>query len=345
MLGLLKHLSKPLRAVGRSCKRNTCAVAAQGRSIRIGGVPMQVEYIKALPVPVLQVPADKMLWLLEDENLSAFMASYLYARMRVPAPAAAKAKLVARLKACTKSGVRCMDGNYDPVEDPLEGGLERAVDGYDDLYLMPVYKEQRATKEELISFWRSQGVEHVIPHTGGRYPEGWDPCDTLKKMAGERSVLEFGCGYGRLCGSFSPKRYVGVDVNPNALAQARAENPGYTFVPAEGNRLPRAEVAFTYTVLLHINDDVIQEYVDALAACADEVIVAELMDRRWRRPSDPPVFCRDPETYIMLFARAGMALAGYEKKAYVRYVDTDLAHRKDDRMTFLRFRKATKGRA
>nr|WP_283091922.1 class I SAM-dependent methyltransferase [Magnetospirillum sulfuroxidans] len=46
-------------------------------------------------------------------------------------------------------------------------------------------------------------------------------------------VLDFGCGRGRLCDLVPAERFVGLDADPTALAEARRLHPGYTFLHAD----------------------------------------------------------------------------------------------------------------
>ena len=67
------------------------------------------------------------------------------------------------------------------------------------------------------------------------------------------------------------------------------------------------------------------------------VVIAELMDSRWRRDGDPPVFNRDPEEYILVMNHLGYDLCWYEKRAYARYDQPPWNTGRDSRITFLKF--------
>lgn len=192
---------------------------------------------------------------------------------------------------------------------------------------------------KLASFWQARGLEFVIPEVGKQFPEGFDLYGELQSLIGDRMLLEFGCGYGRLCGAFHPDRYVGLDFNQNAIEKAKETFPEYRFEETNGDpRLPSTEALLAYTVLLHIPDDEISGYIEKLAAAAELIIVGEIMDCRWRdRQGEVPVFSRNPEEYILLFSRHGMRLKEYRKHAYKHY-DTDHWNRNlDIRMTLLAF--------
>lgn len=164
-------------------------------------------------------------------------------------------------------------------------------------------------------FWKREGLQHLTP-SGKNNPEGWDVWSFLGELA-RGSVLEVGCGLGRLCEAFDPNQYLGADINESALVRAREKHPGYTFETYHGQS---ADTALLYTVLLHISDDDLSGFVAGINA--DRVIVAEVMGREWRRSGNPPVFNRDLEDYIEAFA--GFECVETYAKPYAHYKATDI---------------------
>lgn len=164
-------------------------------------------------------------------------------------------------------------------------------------------------------FWKREGLRHITP-AGKENPEGWDVRPFLRELA-RGSVLEIGCGYGRLCTAFEPDKYLGVDINPDAIVKARRRFPNYRFELLDGQS---ADTALLYTVLLHVSDDDLQEFVYDINA--DRVIVAEIMGRHWRRPGNPPVFNREPQEYVDAFASAGFQCVDTHGKSYAHYRGT-----------------------
>jgi SAM-dependent methyltransferase len=183
---------------------------------------------------------------------------------------------------------------------------------------------------DITHFWKTQGLDHVIPNTESEFPEGWDPRELLSIYGKDRNVLEVGCGYGRLCKAFSPDLYLGIDLNPTAIERAKLENPEYTFSVCEWTReYPKSDMTFCYTVLLHVDDATIQSVVSDLCDSAPTVLVAEIMGRKWRRPGDPPVFNREASEYVTMFAQCSYVMVSTEIRPYMRYANTDI--------TFLEF--------
>lgn len=182
------------------------------------------------------------------------------------------------------------------------------------------------------TFWRENAsMQHITP-AGVRWPEGIDVHARLRELLPSGSVMDFGCGDGRMTLAFQPERYHGVDINPHAVARCRELYPEYRFDLCE-HRLPEANAALCYTVLLHVPDDTIEETVSRIAT-ASRVIVVEILGRKWRNPRAPLVFNREREDYERLFDGARMHLRHTEEWPYNRYGGT--------RITLLDFRANAK---
>lgn len=193
------------------------------------------------------------------------------------------------------------------------------------------------TPEE--AFWISEGKDHIIPATGTEFPEGFDVGEVLRRFIEPgQSVIEFGCGVGRIARFFEPAQYLGIDINPGAVAAARARNPRHQHrIWDIGYALPRTDTVLIYTVLLHVSDDAIASILKTVVDSADIVIIAEIMDSRWRREGNPPVFNRDTEEYCRLMNELGYYLASHEKHAYARYDTEPWNVGRDSRISFLKF--------
>jgi len=201
------------------------------------------------------------------------------------------------------------------------------------------------TLEKLADFWSSEGLKHIIPNIGNEFPEGFDVRELLKAIIKpEDGVLEVGCGYGRLCRAFPAATYTGVDVNPSAIAQAKERNPEYRFEAiAPAAALPQAGTALLYTVALHISDEELVRFLKPICEAARVVVIAELMDVRWRRGGDPPVFNRDPEQYVATMMSLGYLLQAWVKAPYARYSQQS-GNVADGRITFHTYRRQEDGR-
>ncbi|MEB3983905.1 class I SAM-dependent methyltransferase [Mycobacterium sp. 663a-19] len=78
------------------------------------------------------------------------------------------------------------------------------------------------------------------------------------------SVLDLGCGTGAMAGSFRPETYVGVDLNADYVARARATKSRYRFEVADGRSLPFADGSFDAVlingVIHHLDDATAQSF-------------------------------------------------------------------------------------
>jgi SAM-dependent methyltransferase len=211
--------------------------------------------------------------------------------------------------------------------------LEMTEEGKADRRLNRLWR----TPEEL--FWIQQGVQHIKPETGFEFPEGFDVGNTLRRAIGSHfPTLEIGCGVGRIASLFSPQEYIGVDVNPVSLTLARAKLPEHALrIFDQGYRYPAAPSAFFYTVLLHVSDQAVEKLLAQAVVGRRRLIIAEIMDRRWRRGGSPPVFNRDPEDYLLMMMKLGFRLTGFIKSEYERYNQDPWNVGKDSRLTFLVF--------
>lgn len=186
--------------------------------------------------------------------------------------------------------------------------------------------------KQILEFWKKEGLRHIKPAVGGEFPEGWNVSDYLKDKVKDNDVIEVGCGYGRLCSSFSATQYTGIDVNPAAIAKAKEVNKKHNFQLYEyPNEMPKSSDKIVYTVLLHVDDDNILNMAKVIADSSSRVIIGEVMGRSWRRDGNPPVFNREPEEYIKIFEEAGMKFDNQEDLPYQRYQNTNV--------TFLTFTK------
>lgn len=177
-------------------------------------------------------------------------------------------------------------------------------------------------------FWRENvGLRYLTP-ADARWPEGFNVHATLRDLVPSGVVLDFGCGDGRMTLAFPPERYVGVDINPHALATCRETYPLHRFEDA-ALALPAADVALCYTVLLHVPDEGLAATVARLAVAAPRVLVVEILGRKWRSGGkSPPVFNRESADYARAFS--GMTLRSFSKP-YLRYGGVEI--------TFMDFRR------
>jgi SAM-dependent methyltransferase len=131
-----------------------------------------------------------------------------------------------------------------------------------------------------------------------------------------RSVLDVGCGYGRVTASFiaSGFDYTGIDVSPDAIAEARRRHPGQIFFVADITswQAPRrfGLVSVLY-VFVHFVDDVHWELV--LERMLDWIepgggLLFADQFRGERSPMADHVVVRPLASYVPVFDRLGFML-------------------------------------
>jgi len=88
-------------------------------------------------------------------------------------------------------------------------------------------------------------------------------------MRSMRRVLDVGCGPGTNAAHFSQTEYVGVDINPDYIADARRRHPGLRFVVADVTTSPelgaRFDCVLVNSFLHHVNDHDARSILDHLA--------------------------------------------------------------------------------
>ena len=147
-----------------------------------------------------------------------------------------------------------------------------------------------------MNYWeKNKELVHITP--AGINPEGFDPISLLSEIKG--TVLDFGCGNGRMVKAFKPEDYIGTDINSYAIKYCTENYPEYHF--DKYVVLPTVDNILCYTVLLHISDDEIEDLIASFNA--KRIIVVEIMDRGFRREGDPPVYNRNISEYIDLFKK------------------------------------------
>jgi len=201
------------------------------------------------------------------------------------------------------------------------------------------FSRYRRSAEAL--FWGVEGTDHIKPETGVEHPEGFDVPAAMRELVdGALPLLEVGCGVGRIATGFLPEEYIGVDINPHALIAARHALPSHDFrLITEELAYPRARTALFYTVLLHIPDLAVAETLAKAAEAADRIVIAEIMDRRWRRLGDPPVFNRETEDYVLAMQVLGYNLTGHTRIPYAHYDTEQWWGRRDTRLAILVFER------
>jgi SAM-dependent methyltransferase len=97
-------------------------------------------------------------------------------------------------------------------------------------------------------YWNGAGAGKSFSHPA--------PLPELKALLGpEAAILDYGCGYGRLCSELAGAgfaRVTGVDVSPALLKRGRREHPELDLRPAGRPPLPFAAASFDACLLVAV---------------------------------------------------------------------------------------------
>lgn len=193
------------------------------------------------------------------------------------------------------------------------------------------------------TYWHDNAaLQHITADENAPNPEGFDVGAVLLDIIGDYdAIIDFGCGTGRLTNLFAADRYLGVDINPMAIAHCEAAHEAYWFewFP-DGHQLQPTDIVLAYTVCLHMSDAQFAAWSEMVArAPAKRVLIAEITGREWRREGDPPVFNRERLEYVALMRDAGYRLTEMHARQYVRYAKDARFTGKNTNIDFMLFER------
>lgn len=186
----------------------------------------------------------------------------------------------------------------------------------------------------------SKGVwQEVIPERSGNYPEIFDVKEEIRKISddiGYSNVIDFGCGHGRLCESFHPDRYLGIDADQKAIDVARSKFLDYRFDHVGQN--PRfADIYLAYSVFLKMNDTKLHEALKNIRC--KWLILAESLGDQWKQSKSVPIYSRQADDYVQILRSHDLVL----HKKIIRPAEKDSKDvskkHQDQNISFLVFRK------
>ena len=168
--------------------------------------------------------------------------------------------------------------------------------------------ENERSVEDCARLWAGgyDGIGVEPPPDPGEYPDGPEILGALPAYFRSGSVLEFGCGYGRLAHLFDAGSYRGVDFSITAIDRARRRLPGYDFRTCGlGEPLPAADGVFAYAVLHHIPAAGLPALALRLRAAAPRFVLVERMGDIPDTGRKFPAWHRTSAEYIDLFRGVG----------------------------------------
>ena len=127
----------------------------------------------------------------------------------------------------------------------------------------------------------------------------------MAEELGYSKVIDFGCGHGRLCESFHPEGYLGIDIDQKALDTARSRFQNYQFSLA--NEIPRfADIYLAHSVFNQFSDKALHETLK-LIRCK-WLILAESLNMQWKSAKAVPIYSRDLDEYVRIMRAHDLVL-------------------------------------
>jgi SAM-dependent methyltransferase len=185
-----------------------------------------------------------------------------------------------------------------------------------------------STADDLVSFWQNDQLRNIVPPSSS-FPAGFDEAEFLKQVCQLltfASVVEIGCGFGRLASAFPPEIYKGLDTNLEAIERAKIHRPGYHFELTDFDAVyPQADLYLAYTVFLHIDDKTISDFDRRLRDVCRQLLIVEIMDPTFRKvPSVVPNFLRTRSDYQEIFKSFDLEFE--IRKPYKHYPGKDISY-------------------
>ncbi len=182
--------------------------------------------------------------------------------------------------------------------------------------------EEQEEQEQRKEFWEKNWQNFLTPK-GERWPEGFDVLDWLRSFFIDySSIVEYGCGDGRLSPAFPHDRYLGIDFNKNVIEAARKNNPKHKYVT--GNKIAwNPEAVLFYTVLLHNPDEEIERIIEESQLLGSDIVIAEVIKKEREQGGRLPVFGHSVRDYERLFYK--WELRNVVRIPYKWYLDTNIS--------------------
>lgn len=194
-------------------------------------------------------------------------------------------------------------------------------------------------------YWTDDNFQNIIPLNYGKYPEGFHPGEVVEneilKDIDYNIILDYGCGYGRLTDAFDKEKYIGVDLNPNAIAKAKENNPGYRYLEINmDSTLPECDIAFANAVFLHNDDKMLSSIVTRLKeANCKYIVVSDVISKDWHNGFIPPTYYRSLEEYNKLMEELCFSFVLEKKYVYKRYAEAEEFKHLNTDLSFLLYKR------
>lgn len=175
------------------------------------------------------------------------------------------------------------------------------------------------------------------------FPEGFDLLTVVKEISdqlGYNSIIDLGCGEGRLAPSFDPKKYIGVDIDHRAIQEAQKKFSNYQFTTVE--KAPQyADLYLAYALFGYMSSEALDQILSNIRC--KWLIVGEILGKEWHLNTIPPLYSRDLSEYIKALRRHDFILQKHEKRVHKQYSETPFFKGKEADVSLLVFQKISSG--
>ena len=139
--------------------------------------------------------------------------------------------------------------------------------------MMSIYKLTRTFLYPVIflaDFFQTNFTKYFTPMNVGPVRDpNWKKV-ILKYLKKKDFILDYGCGVGFFSRLFNKKKYIGIEINKNFLAQAKKINKGYIFLSLKRSEIKKfrkkTNAVLINNVLHHMNDREILESLSMIKA-------------------------------------------------------------------------------
>lgn len=181
--------------------------------------------------------------------------------------------------------------------------------------------------------------QELIPHSLPKCPQTFDPAATVKQLSdqlGYSSVIDLGCGHGRLSEAFAPEKYLGLDIDEKVLEIAKQQFSNYRFEPV-GEQPKFADIYVAYSLFSSLTDFQAHEALKKVRC--KWLILGEQLKAEDKGPKLSRLYTRDLDDYIRLFRAHDFTLHKHVKKPYREKVSAKALENPGKQISFLVFRK------
>lgn len=171
------------------------------------------------------------------------------------------------------------------------------------------------------------------------FPEGFDVREQVKELTKDLSynrVIDFGCGTGRLCQSFKPESYLGIDIDEEALDNAKERFSHYSFQKLPEGPL-RADLYLAYSVFHYLSDRQLHEVLKNIRC--KWLVVGEMLGKEWKNHDLTAPHYRDLNDYVKLMRSHDLILQKHVRKPFKKYSDSSWYQGNNTDVSFLVFKK------